>query len=123
MITRLIISLSLVVVPVALSQQSPMVSVKDADAAPDSVLNRTLLLNGVMSVLKGYTMLLSASGDTSLDAYVTFSDGWRGRSPTKAVRTLDQLRRRSKTRWPHPGVTVIELDFKSADVVIEGRLI
>jgi hypothetical protein len=99
-----------------------MVSVKDADAAPDSVLNRTLLLTGVMSVLKQDTTLLSASGDTSLDAYVTFSDGWRARSPAKAVRTLDQLRRRSKTQWPHRGYTVIELDFKDADVVLEGRL-
>jgi hypothetical protein len=121
-ITHLIISLILVIAPVARSQQPQTVSVKDVDAAPDSVLNRTLLLTGIMSVLKQDTTLLSASGDTSLDAYVTFSDGWRARSPAKAVRTLDQLRRRSKTRWPHPGYTVIELDFKSADVVLEGRL-
>jgi hypothetical protein len=98
------------------------VSVRDADAAPETVLNRTLLLTGVMSVLKQDTTLLSSSGDTSLDAYVTFADGWRTRSPAKAVRLLDQLRRRSKTRWPHRGYTVIELDFKSADVVLEGRL-
>jgi hypothetical protein len=121
-ITHLIISLILVIAPVAQSQQPQTVSVKDADAAPDTVLNRTLLLTGIMSVLKQDTTLLSSSGDTNLDAYVTFADGWRTRSSAKAVRLLDQLRRRSKTRWPHRGYTVIELDFKSADVVLEGRL-
>ena len=122
MITHLIISLVLVVAPIARSQQLQTISVRDADAAPDTVLNRSLLLTGVMSVLKQETTLLSSSGDISLDAYVAFTDGWRARSPAKAVRLLDQLRRRSKTRWPHRGYSVIELDFKSADVVVEGRL-
>jgi len=121
--TRLIISIILLIAPIALSQQPQTVCVRDADAAPETVLNRTLLLTGVMSVLKQDTTLLSSSGDTNLDAYVTFTDGWRERSPAKAVRLLDQLRRRSKTRFPHRGVSVIELDFKSADVVLEGRLI
>jgi hypothetical protein len=122
MITRLFFSLILVIAPIARSQQPQTVSVLDADAAPDTVLNRTLLLTGIMSVLKQDTTLLSSSGDTSLDAYVTFTSGWRARSPAKAVQLLDQLRRRSRTRFPHPGYTVIELDFKSAEVVLEGRL-
>jgi hypothetical protein len=120
--THIIISLILVIAPVARSQQPQSVSVGDADAAPETVLNHTLLLSGVISVLKQDTTLLSSSGDTSLDAYVTFANGWRERSPAKAVRLLDQLRLRSKTRFPHRGVTVVELDFKSADVVLEGRL-
>ena len=120
--TRLIISIILLIAPIARSQQPQTVSVQDANAAPETVLNRALLLSGIMSVLKQDTRLLSSSGDTSLDAYVTFADGWRERSPAKAVRLLDQLRRRSKTRFPHRGVSVIELDSKSADVVLEGRL-
>jgi hypothetical protein len=122
LIKYLFISLILVIAPIPRSQQPQTVSVKDAEAAPETVLNRTLLLTGVLSVLKHYTTLLSSSGDTNLGALVTFAHGWRARSPAKAVRLLDQLRRRSKTRWPHPGYTVIELDFKDADVVLEGRL-
>ena len=118
--TRLIISIILVIAPIARSQQP--VSVREADAAPETFLNRTLLLSGVMDVLKQDTTLISSSGDTSLDAYVTFADGWQKRSPAQAVRLLDQLRRRSKTPWPHPGFSVIELDFESAEVVLEGRL-
>jgi hypothetical protein len=123
MITRLIICLIMVTATGARSQQSLPVSVREVDAAPETMLNRNLLLSGIMSVLKQDTTLLSSSGDTSLDAYVTFTDGWRSRSSASAVRLLDHLRRQSKTRFPHRGVSVIELDFKSADVVLEGRLI
>jgi hypothetical protein len=52
-----------------------------------------------------------------------FAGEWRERSPADAVRLLDRLRSRSRIRFPHRGVSVVELDFKSADVVLEGRLI
>jgi hypothetical protein len=107
----------------ALAHQKAPVTVREVAGTPDAVLNQAILLTGVVSVLKDDTTLWDASDDTSLGAYIWFTSGWETRSSPAAVRHLNRMRRTSKMHFPHRGINVVELRFKSADVLVAGTLV
>ncbi|HEX8920414.1 MAG TPA: hypothetical protein VF766_02980 [Pyrinomonadaceae bacterium] len=104
------------------SEDVPTVEYCELVRNPSLYDGKKIRLHGVYLVSgKNDSKLFSSAcggGDT---LWVDFEAGYQSYSPSKVVKSLATMSRKSGIRWLRPHVTVIGIEYRSAEVVFVGN--
>ncbi|MCD4654289.1 hypothetical protein K8T06_10190, partial [bacterium] len=90
---------------------------------PQALINRDIIIEGIISVTDGVPGLWHYDlTEGPVDAIISFSPDWEKRTDPQIVEILDQMKKGSGHTFPHPGLTVIQINSQDAYTFFEGRL-